>query len=54
MSYGGMIICPPSGRFQLTSYWLSIISSIVGLVGKVSRPRPLMATLPMEVVTMSI
>ena len=36
---GGMIICPPNGRFQLAAYWLSVMSSIVGLVGKASRPR---------------
>ena len=54
MSYGGMVIRLPNGRFQLTAYWLSMKSSIVGPVGKASRPRPLMATLPTEVVTVSI
>ena len=29
-----MIILLPNGRFQLATYWLSIMSSLVGLVGR--------------------
>ena len=51
---GGMTIHLPNGGFQLAIYWQSVMSSIVGLVGKASRPGPLMVTLPTEVVMVSM
>ena len=53
-SVGGMTFHLPNGGFWLATYLRSVMSSIVGPVGEASRPRPLMVTLPTEVVTVSI
>ena len=46
--------CLPKGSYQLVLYSWSVTSSIVGPWDEVSESRLLRATLPMEVVTMSI
>ena len=52
-SIGGITLHLPNGGFQSATYWWSMMSSMVGPVERVPRPRPLMVTLPTEVVTMS-
>ena len=51
---GGMTIHLPNGGFWLAVHWQLVRSSIVGPMGKASKPGPLMVTLPMEVVTVSM
>ena len=53
-SVGGMTIYLPYGGFWLAVYWQLVMSSMVGPVGKASGPGPLMVTLPIEVVTVSM
>ena len=48
-----MLTHSPSGRFQLASYSLPVMSSMVGPEEEVLGPRPLRINLPMEVVTVS-
>ena len=50
----GIINCPPNGSYQLTAYSQSVTSSIIGPVEEASGSGPLRATLPMEVVMVSM
>ena len=49
-----MIICLSNGDYQLTAYSQLVTSSIVGPVEEASGSGPLRATLPMEVVMVSM